>query len=112
MRMPIELFTSASGFRAAVKAPFCQALDRERARRRGPDYPKDDDMFGKCIDPVEETTIILGSGNRRSFDRVGFLIAPYSAGPYAEGSYEVTLPVDAALLRAVKPEYRAAFAPS
>jgi Deacetylase PdaC len=111
-RAPIDLFASASAFRAAVQAPFCRALDRERAKRRGPDYPKDDELFGKCIDPVDETTIILGSASGRGFDRIGFLIAPYSAGPYAEGSYEVTLPVGPALLRAVKPEYRAAFAPS
>ncbi|MEO0056797.1 MAG: hypothetical protein RIT17_233, partial [Pseudomonadota bacterium] len=31
-------------------------------------------------------------------------------GSYAEGPYEVTLPVTQAVLAAVKPEYKAAFA--
>ena len=55
-------------------------------------------------------TLILGSRNHKTFDRIGFLIAPYEAGPYAEGSYEVTLPVTPAVLAAVKPEWRGAFA--
>ena len=108
-RAPLDLFASTPAFRAAVKAPFCRALDRERAKRRGPDYPKDDEMFSQCIDPVKEATIILGSRNGRTFDRVGFLIAPYAAGPYAEGSYEVTLPVTPAIRAAVKPQYRGSF---
>jgi hypothetical protein len=53
--------------------------------------------------------VILGSKSHKGFDRIGFLIAPYNAGPYAEGSYEVTLPVTAAVVAAAKPEYRAAF---
>jgi hypothetical protein len=53
-------------------------------------------------------TLILGSRNHKTFDRIGFLIAPYEAGPYAEGSYEVTLPVTPAVLAAVKPEWRGA----
>ena len=44
-----------------------------------------------------------------AFDRVGFLIDPYTAGPYAEGTYEVTLPVTRAILAAVKPEYAESF---
>ena len=38
-----------------------------------------------------------------------FVIGPYSAGPYAEGSYEVALPVDAAMRGAIKTEYQDAF---
>ena len=49
-------------------------------------------------------------GETRRFDRIGLLAAPYVAGAYAEGSYEVTLPVTPKVLAAVKPEYKAAFA--
>jgi hypothetical protein len=85
-------------------------LDRERAKKRGePVKPGSTDEFDKCIDPVENT-VILGSSNRQAFDRIGVLVGPYAAGPYAEGDYEVTLPVTAAVLAAVKPEYRNAFA--
>ncbi len=112
-REPLDLFTSRTAFRAAVKVPFCASLDRERARKRGPGYaPAADELFGKCIDPVDEATVILGSTDGQRFDRVGFLIAPYAAGPYVEGSYDLTLPVSAELLRAVKPEYRRSFAPA
>jgi hypothetical protein len=37
------------------------------------------------------------------------LVPPYEAGPYAEGAYEVTLPVSAAVVAAVKGEYRPSF---
>ena len=65
-------------------------------------------LFDDCIDPVK-STVILGSSNKRTFDRIGVLVGPYEAGPYAEGDYEVTLPVTQAVLAAVRPEYRAAF---
>ena len=65
-------------------------------------------MFDECIKPSEQT-VILGSSNGRTFDKVGVLAGPYAAGPYAEGDYEFTLPVTPALLKAVKPEYRGAF---
>ena len=110
-RTPLDLFVGKSALRSAIKTPFCAALGRERAKKRGSDYrPGPDDPFSQCIDPVDETTLILGSKGGQRFDRVGFLIGPYAAGPYAEGTYEVTLPLTSALLRAVKPEYRGAFA--
>jgi len=103
---PTGLFRSKQAFIDAVRKPFCAALDKERAERRGGETYG---LFGDCIDPTS-TVIILGSSNRRTFDRIGFLIAPYIAGPYAEGDYEVTLPVTPAVLAAVKPQYRESFA--
>jgi hypothetical protein len=67
------------------------------------------DEFDACLDPAS-VTVILGSANGQGFDRIGFLIDPYAAGPYAEGDYEVTLPVTGKVLAAVKPEFRSAFA--
>lgn len=109
-RNALDLFTSKAALTAAIQAPFCAALNRERAKRRGePVQPGSGDPFAECIDPAE-STIILGSSNKRAFDRIGILVDPYEAGPYVEGDYEVTLPVSAALLRAVRPEYRQSFA--
>lgn len=106
---PLDLFTSPAALDAAIRKPFCALLDKERGKRRGePVKPGSTDMFDECIDPVKEI-VILGSSNHQTFDRVGVLVPPYEAGPYAEGSYDVTLPVTDAVLRAVKPEYRAAF---
>ncbi len=108
-RAASDLFTSKAALKAAVLKPFCTELTRERAKRRGDEALGDPtDEFNQCIDPLDQT-VILGSKSHKAFDRIGFLIAPYNAGPYAEGSYEVTLPVTPAVLAAVKPDYRAAF---
>lgn len=104
-----DLFTSKAALKAAVLKPFCAGLDAER-RKKGMEPPEDDGVFPRCVDPIGETTIVLGSSNRRQFNRIGFLMDPYVAGSYAEGSYEVTLPVTQAVLAAVKPEYRSDFA--
>jgi hypothetical protein len=109
-RDPLDLFTSKEALSRAIRQPFCAALNRERAKKRGePVKPGSTDEFDQCIDPVA-STVILGSTNRQAFDRIGVLVGPYEAGPYVEGDYEVTLPVTDAVLGAVKPEYRAAFA--
>lgn len=108
-RKAIDLFTSRRALADAVRQPFCAELDRQRRQKRGPDAESSGvDEFDACIDPLEQT-VILGSKGHKGFDRIGFLIAPYNAGPYAEGSYEVTLPVTPAILGAVRGEYRAAF---
>ena len=105
---PLALFASAAAFDAVIQQPFCLALDRERGKRRGEPVTDDGSPFNDCIKPSEQT-VILGSSNGRTFDKVGVLVGPYAAGSYAEGDYEFTLPVTAALLRAVKAEYREAF---
>jgi hypothetical protein len=108
-RDPLDLFVSKAALSGAIRKDFCAALNRERGKRRGePVRPGSTDQFDECIEPAD-STVILGSSNRRTFDRVGVLVGPYAAGPYVEGDYEVTLPVTPAVLAAVKPEYRAAF---
>ena len=108
-RKPLDLFVSAKALDAAIARPFCDALDRQRAKRRGaPVNRASGDDFDACIAPSEQT-VILGSSNRRTFNRIGILVPHYAAGPYSEGSYDVTVPVTAEVLKAVKPEFRAAF---
>jgi hypothetical protein len=106
---PVALFTSKEALSRAIRKDFCAQLNRQREKKRGEPVNADStDEFDACIDPVGET-VILGSTNRQQFNRIGVLVAPYEAGPYAEGDYEVTLPVTAAVLAAVKPEYRGSF---
>ncbi|MGH6744808.1 DUF4163 domain-containing protein [Novosphingobium sp.] len=107
-RKPIDLFTSKEALSKALRTAFCAALDKERVKRRGGPIDKSDEMFSECIDPVEQV-VILGSTNRQTFDRIGLLVPPYNAGPYAEGSYEVTVPVTGAVMAALKPQYRSSF---
>ena len=110
-RPALDLFTSPEALDAAIGAPFCEALDTQRAERRGqPVNRASGDEFDACIAPSEQT-VILGSSNRRTFNRIGILVAPYAAGPYVEGAYDVTVPVTPAVLQAVKPEFRTAFGP-
>jgi hypothetical protein len=104
------LFTSDQALSAAIRRSFCAALDRQRAEKRGGSAKLGSgDEFDACLDPLD-STVILGSSNHQTFDRIGVLVAPYEAGPYAEGGYEVTVPVTPAVIAALKPEYRAAFA--
>lgn len=106
---PIAWFDRAK-LRAAIRRPFCAAIDRQRAAKRGePVKPGSEDPFDQCIDPTGQT-LLLGSASRRGFDRIGVVVAPYEAGPFAEGKYEVTLPVTPAVLAAVRAAYRGAFA--
>ncbi|MDT0508782.1 PdaC/SigV domain-containing protein [Novosphingobium sp. MMS21-SN21R] len=108
-RVPADLFTSKAALSAAIRDAFCKELDKQRARKReGQDLGGGVTEFDQCIDPAEQT-VILGSSNGKAFDRIGVLVSPYAAGPYAEGSYEVTVPVTPKVLAAVKPEFKAAF---
>ena len=108
-RKASDLFVSPQALTRAIRSDFCREIDKQRAEKRGAPVVRDSTgLFDDCIDPVK-STVILGSSNKRTFDRIGVLVGPYEAGPYAEGDYEVTLPVTQAVLAAVRPEYRAAF---
>jgi hypothetical protein len=97
---------------AGIKDRFCKALDDERGKRRGaPVKAEDPDElpdFVQCVD-IAKQTILPVSLNGKALDTLRIVIMPYEAGPYAEGIYEIDLPVDAAVLKAVKPAYAAAF---
>lgn len=105
----IELFTSPAALEKALGDRFCDALDRERAKRRGAPVGDDpDDPFAQCPG-IKELVVLVGSSNGRTFNRLTLYAGPYVAGPYAEGAYQVHLNVDRAVLDTVKPEFREAF---
>lgn len=108
---PVDVFGSGDALSGAVRAAYCRALDAERVKRRGREQAAvvGDDPFNTCP-AVSDATLLLGSSSRRAIDRLGFIIGPYTAGPYAEGAYELTLPVTHAVIVALKPQYRDAFA--
>lgn len=108
-RAPLSFFTSPKALGTAIRSAFCRELDAQRKDKRGGNPPADIPQFSNCIDPLAET-LILGSRKRDRFDRIGILIPPYEAGPYVEGTYEVTLPVTPAVMAAVRPEWRRYFA--
>ncbi|MBX9898806.1 MAG: DUF3298 and DUF4163 domain-containing protein [Qipengyuania sp.] len=107
----VGLFRSPEALEAALGSKLCAALDAEREKRRGePVVPSDDDTGFDSCQQVKDATVLIGSSNGGRFDRLGIWFDPYVAGPYAEGAYELDFPVDAAVLKAVKPEYAGAFA--
>lgn len=104
-----EMFASPAVLQSALGSRMCDALDAERLEKRGTDYVSNGiDEFDQCPG-VDEATVIVGSSNGKTFDRVGIWFGPYVAGPYAEGAYELNFAVDAKVLDAVKPAYRSAF---
>lgn len=102
-----DLFASPAAMQQALGAPWCGALRKERTRRLGGDYGEDATF--PCPS-LAELVVLPGSAGGQAFDRISLLAAPYVAGSYAEGGYELTLPVTEAVIAALKPEYRAYFA--
>ncbi len=106
---PESFFESVGELDAAVQERLCDMLNRERASRRGePVGEGTANPFDECV-ALDEATILLGSTNGRSFNRIGVMMAPYVAGPYSDGSYEFTLDMTGAMLETVKEERRSAF---
>lgn len=104
---PVDLFTSPAALEQALGDRYCDALNAER-REKDVEPPQDDSVFPRCPG-IEELTVLVGSSDRRHFNRLTLYAGPYVAGSYAEGAYEVNVNVDKAVIAAVKPEYRASF---
>lgn len=93
-----------------LRPRFCAALNAQRAENRGePVRPDPQDPFTTC--PAFAGLVLApADGNRNGrFERLDVLIAPYLAGAYVEGSYEVELRLDAGDVAAVPPAWRASF---
>ena len=103
------LFLSPEAMEAALRPAMCDGLDARREAQRGHKVVRTpDDPASACIALKDTTMTFWASGGQR-FNTITFLIARNVAGPYAEGSYDVTLPITAAMVAAIKPEFRDAF---
>src|SRR5688500_20198624 len=104
----IARFISPAALEEACGDRVCEALDRQRAERREEPVPEEsDNQFDQCPG-IDELEILVGSSNRRTFNRLTLYAGPYVAGSYAEGAYEVDINVDQAILAAVQHEDREA----
>ncbi len=103
-----RLFATNNVLDTVVRASGCAILDSERAKRRGAPL-RAGDVFSACP-PLSELAVIPSDGDHnRRFDHIR-LVAPQGvAGAYAEGSYDIGVPVTAAMLAAMTPAYRASF---
>lgn len=107
-QVSFTLFTAPNAYASVLRDPYCRALKAERAKRRGGDTkPSPVPEFDAC--PKFSELSLIPSGTPR-FNQVHLIAAPYVAGPYVEGEYDIALPVTSRLIPTLKPEYRASFA--
>lgn len=105
-----DLLLRGTSWTGAIRQPFCVLLDREREERRG-EPVRPDDLFGECP-KYEDVTVLLSDEDKNGrFDHIRVIADQYVAGPYAEGPYEIGLPITAAMIDRLKPNYRASFEP-
>ncbi|MGB3723485.1 MAG: hypothetical protein WA979_11805 [Pacificimonas sp.] len=98
-----DLFSDWPNIEAGLSAQYCEALDAERAKRRGADVDSDG-PFGKCPPLTEQPVALMGNAYD-GFYGIEVLLGPYVAGAYAEGSYRIELPFDEAMRAAMKADY-------
>ena len=105
-----DLFTDAAAAFAAMKKPYCEALDRARVEKRGAPLPaQGEDWLIGCPELVKQVVIPVDADEDSHFERRRVLIPPYEAGPYVEGTYEIDVPLTDALRALIKPAYKEAF---
>lgn len=100
------LFRDAGSYRAALAAltpGWCAALDAERARRRGGEKLE---AFSDCPPLSGQLVLPLGEPPIQAFK---VLVAPYTAGPWSEGSYEILIDAAPAVPH-LAPRFAPAFA--
>jgi len=103
-----DQFLHASSFAALTRGPYCKALAREQSKRR--DGEKLDlREFNECPKYSDLAIAPVDKNKDGRFDRLGFIASPYVAGPYAEGEYEIELPVTSQLIAAMKSTYRSSY---
>lgn len=106
-----QWLVSAEQLSAAARSRFCDALNAQRAERRGaPVVEKPDDPvpgFTRC--PMMARQLLLPIGKGAALTAIRVIIGPYEAGPYAEGTYVVELPMTAGMMAAIAADYRSYF---
>lgn len=107
---PSDLFADPAAAWRLVQPIYCEALDAQRAEKRQESLPLQGDGWMVECPPLPDQVVapVDVDGDRR-FERLRVLLAPYNAGPYAEGSYEVEVPLTAELRALLKPDYRGSF---
>jgi hypothetical protein len=103
-----DLFLRSDAFGALTRIRYCAALNAERGKRRQGE--KLEGEFAECPKYSDLAISPLDKNKDGRFDTIAFVASPYTAGPYVEGEYSISLPVTSQLIAAIKPEYRNAFA--
>jgi Deacetylase PdaC len=98
-----DLFTDWAAARGLIEPVYCRELDEARAKRRG--AAKTGGLFDGCP-PLLEQTVTLAGWSENSAGGMKVYLDPYTAGPYAEGTYELWVFPEPAITPLLKPEYR------
>ena len=98
-----DLFTDAEAALAAIGPAFCAALQQERARRREGEEGRND-----CPE-VADHPVALVTGPSGRIETFRVLVEPYAAGSYAEGTYEIDVPISDEVLGLVRARFGTAF---
>ena len=107
-----SLFQRPDGYAPVLRTTYCRALNAERKKRRGDDYQSSSITEFDSCPPFADLALIPSDKRRlRRFDAIHVIAAPYTAGSFAEGEYDIAVPVTPKLIAAMKPEFRASFAP-
>ena len=104
---PSSLFSTPGGLSATTRQAYCAALQAERLKRRQGEILGGE--FDQCPAYSDLAIAPVDSDKDGRFDSMAFVASPYTAGPYVEGEYEIALPVNAALMAALKPAFRQSF---
>lgn len=105
--VPVAKLLQQATLDSLYRVRFCKALEAERAERREGEPL---DMFNECPKFADLKIVPKGPEKGGPMSTLLFHADPYVAGPYVEGEYDIELPVDAAFVAALKPEYRSSFA--
>jgi hypothetical protein len=104
------LFADPAAAWRLMQPVYCAELDRQRAEKREETLPLEGEgWMVECRPVAEQVVAPVDEDKDGRFERLRVLLEPYNSGPYAEGSYEVDVPVTAALRALVKAEYRESF---
>jgi hypothetical protein len=98
-----DLFTDADAALAAISPAFCAALQQERARRREGEEGRDD------CPAIADHPVALVTGPSGRIETFRVLIEPYAAGSYAEGTYEIDVPISDEFLTLIRARFGTAF---
>ena len=100
-----DLFAASP--KAILQPGYCTLLAAQRREKNGTDSVQS--IWEQCPNPLKQSVIPEDKDRNGRFDTINVTANPYNVGSYAEGYYIVMLPVTPALLKALKPQYRASF---
>ncbi len=103
-----DLFAAPGNFDRLLTQRWCDALNKARVEKRG-EPVSGDGMFDECPALGDVSIIPTDKDGNGKFERLQLVADPYVAGPYAEGSYEIELPVTGDLMAAIGSDYRESF---